>query len=144
MHITTLPWRTRLVRLAGAAVLAATVIGCDDPPTTPTDTPQTVSIGFGQRLQAGAFAWRTFTLTEQSKVEVQLISILPDTTAVVALALGTFVDGDCAPTTTIETAPATTPQITTDLAAGSYCVRVADIGNLTRDWQFTIFIDITN
>jgi hypothetical protein len=138
------PWLRGIARLSAVVALAVATIGCEETPTQPSDTPTTRTLFFSNRMQVGTFAWRTFTIDEQSDVEIQLISVTPETEAVVSLGYGVFTAGDCVPSTSVETASATTPQITTDLAPGTYCVRVADIGNLTRDWTFIITIDITS
>jgi hypothetical protein len=134
--------RKLVKRRAAWALVAALAVtsACEDLPNTPTDTVQTKTFLFSARLQRGAFAWRTVTFTNSGQVTVQLVSITPQTDAVVSLGFGTFDGTTCNLTTTIETASATTPQITTEATAGTYCVRVGDLGTLTADWTFGITI----
>jgi hypothetical protein len=40
----------------------------------------------------------------------------------------------------VETAPAAEPQISETLPAGNYCVRIADLGNLTGNNDFSITV----
>jgi hypothetical protein len=75
-------------------------------------------------------------------VGLQLIS-LSQSGAVVGLGLGTFSGTTCTITKSVQTASDGTsnaPQITGTLAAGDYCVRISDVGNLTTIVNFTIYI----
>jgi hypothetical protein len=136
------PRRAALPAIVLAAALGSA--GCEDSPIAPTNPNPTQTVIFSSRLQPGAFAWRSFTVAEAGSVSVQLISISPEVEAVVSLAFGTFAGSACTPTTSLDTASGTTAQITTPVSAGEYCVRVADIGNLTKDWTFSIAIVIPN
>ena len=131
--------RTLLSLLAVVTLMAA----CDDGPSAPSE-PETQTIAFSTRLQPGAFAWRSVAVDKAGAVSVQLVAISPSNDAIVSLAFGRFENNACTPITTIETAPGSAPQISTTAAVGTYCVRVADIGNLTSDWTFSIAIVIPN
>ena len=128
------------------AVIAGLSAGCgDDEPglgVTPVETTRTIS--FTNSIQPGGFLWRSFQLERAGKVAVQYISILPTANLVMRLSVGTFDGTNCTPTTTIDTAPqATGPQITVEVPAGDYCVRVGDIGNVAQISVFSISVAIT-
>jgi hypothetical protein len=123
-----------------ALVVALVSSGCDDGFTQPSP-PENLKIDYDSRLQPGAFSWRSMVVEKAGTVQVHLTGISPNNEAVVALGFGRFENNGCTITNAVETAPGNTAQISVPgVQPGSYCVRVADVGNLTSDWQF--FIDI--
>ena len=133
--------------VAGLLILSAAGVStaCGDEPgigVTPVET--TRNISFSTTIQSGGFAWRSFQLERAGKVTVQYVSIAPQADLVMRLSLGTFDGTNCTATTTLDTPPqATGPQITSDVAAGNYCVRINDIGNVSQIAVFAIAIAIT-
>jgi hypothetical protein len=127
------------------AVAAFASPACDELPVTPTPTPTTRQLFYSGTLQPRAFAWRSVAIDDPGTVTVHLISVSPDIEAVIGLALGTFDGSSCTELVSIETASSPTdPQISRDVTPGAYCVRVADIGNLStnRNWSFSISVVI--
>jgi hypothetical protein len=130
-----------------AAAVAAASAGCsDDQPgvgVTPVQT--TRDVFFSSTIQPRGFAWRSFKVERAGKVTVQFVSIAPTGDLVMRLSMGTFDGTTCTPTTTLDTPPvATGPQITVEnVAAGDYCVQVADIGNVVQISVFAITVLIT-
>jgi len=115
------------------------VIACGSSPTTPLFTN---SISYVSRIQERGSAWRSFIVTTAGAVTVQLTSV-SQTDAVMGLGLGTVSGTNCVVTQTVQTAAngaANSPQISTTLAAGQYCVKLSDIGNLTKIIDFSILI----
>jgi hypothetical protein len=131
--------------IAGALLACGGLIGaaCDSP-TTPTDettTTTTTTISYSNQLSPGLFTWRSFQISKAGTVTLQLVSLSPDTEGVVGLGLGVF-DGasTCTITTELATAPGTAPQISTELASGTYCVKVTELGTLSRTQDFVVSI----
>ena len=140
--------RGPLRRAAAWTLVAATAglsIACGDEPglgVTPVETSRNVS--FSSTIQAGGFAWRSFQVERAGKVTVQYVAIAPNADLVMRLSVGTFDGTNCTVTSTLDTAPqATGPQITVDVTAGDYCVRLADLGNVTQISTFSILVVIT-
>jgi len=112
-------------------------------PTTPSTTTPTTTVGFfGGTLSAMGSVPNTFVVSTAGAVEVTLLTL---TTAAgdvasgpVALAVGTFTGSTCTPTTTVNATPALKAQLATSLATGTFCVNVADVGNVTDDLSFTL------
>ena len=129
------------------AAVAAASAGCEDNPpglgVTPVQT--TRDVFFSSTIQPRGFVWRSFQVERAGKVTVQFVAITPTNDLVMRVSVGTFDGTACTPTTTVDTAPqATGPQITLEnVAAGDYCVQVADIGNVVQISVFAITVLIT-
>ena len=69
---------------------------------------------------------------------------LAQTTIATRLSFGNFDGTNCNLTQTVDTVTsATDPQITRDVTPGNYCVRIADIGQVTQIATFSVSIVIT-
>ena len=140
------PLKRAAVWILVAAVAAASAACEDNPPglgVTPVQT--TRDVFFSSTIQPGGFAWRSFQVERAGKVTVQFVSIAPASDLVMRISVGTFDGTTCTPTTTLDTPPqATGPQITLEtVAAGDYCVQVADIGNVVQISVFALTVLIT-
>jgi hypothetical protein len=126
-----LPAGTYCVSVADAGMLGAptnfTVRVTTSIGTAPTGTETTNA--FPTKLAKMGTSMKTFEVGAQGAVAVTLTSI--DNDFVINLALGVWDGADCRLHTAVVTGPGTDPQITVDADAGLYCVRLADIGNLT-------------
>jgi hypothetical protein len=138
-------WRQAAAWILVAAVAAASA-GCNDNNgvgVTPVQT--TRDVFFSTTIQPRGSAWRSFKVERAGKVTVQYISISPTGDLVMRVSVGTFDGTNCTPTTTLDTAPqAVGPQITLEtVAAGDYCVQIADVGNVVQISVFSIAVLIT-
>jgi hypothetical protein len=100
------------------------------------------TINYVSRIQEHGSAWRSFPVTTAGDVLVQLTSVT-QTDAIMGLGLGTVNGSDCAVTQSVQTAAngtTSSPQITTSVPVGTYCVKLYDIGNLTTIVDFSITI----
>lgn len=108
-----------------------------------TTSPDLIRItNFVSRLQEGGSAWRSIPVITAGDVKVQF-SAITQTDAVMGLGLGTVSGTNCVLNKSLETAAnanADSPQITSSLAVGTYCVKLYDIGNLTTIVDFTIVV----
>lgn len=138
-----LPYFRHVVRGAIAAALMVSIAACGDDnlPTLPT-VPTTIT--FSNSLYPGGSAWRSVRVNENSKVTVQFVSILPQTGIATRVSFGTFDGTNCNLTQSVDTATsASDPQISVDVNPGNYCVRVADLGEVTQIATFSVSIVIT-
>ena len=134
--------RRVVVRLGVALVLLVTA-GCTGGVVPTFPTPNRTTIFFSNRLHVGGFLWRSFRVERFGQATVQLVAMSPETDVVVGLGLGRFDGTNCNLLDNIQTAPnETDPQILRSLSAGEYCVRITDIGNLTKIADFSIIIVI--
>ena len=71
----------------------------------------------------------------------RLAIVSPNGDAVVRIGFGTFDGTTCTSTMTVDTAANDdTPQLSTLMSPGRYCVMIWDIGNLTGVNDFAIFL----
>ena len=138
------PTLRALALLAFMAVMAA---GCGDNATTTTPTTTTDVRGnetFGATLNPGQSQFYSFTTISPGTTEITLVSIRPtgsvSTTlnAVVGLGLGTPQATDCALSSATNTTPGLKAQVSVATNISTYCVKIADIGNLTGAVDYTI------
>lgn len=124
-------------------LLLATLVaaaGCGSSTTAPVTT--TVET-FASRVQEKGSAWRSVTVATAGDLTVQLVSVT-QADAVMNIGIGTISGTQCVLAASVDTAAnasAIAPQLTRTLAVGTYCVRIADIGNLTQLVDFSIRIE---
>ena len=114
-------------------------------PTTPSATTATTQTSFFVgTLSAMGSVPNTIIVGTAGPVEVTLLTLNTGAGAVatlpVALAVGTLNGTTCTPTMTVNVTAALKAQLATTLAAGTFCVNVADIGNVTDDLSFALRI----
>ena len=121
-------------------LVAASACGSSTP-TSPTVT--TTVEQFSSRIQEKGSAWRSVNVTTAGNVMLQLVS-LSQVDAVVNIGIGTISGSQCVIAASVDTAAnatAVAAQVTRTVPVGTYCVRIADIGNLTQLVDFTIRIE---
>jgi len=116
--------------------------GCGSDPLAPVAATTTVE-QFSSRIQEKGAAWRSITVPTAGSVTLQLVSVT-QTDAVVNIGIGTISGSQCVIAASVDTAAnatAVAAQVTRTVPVGTYCVRIADIGNLTQLVDFTIRIE---
>jgi hypothetical protein len=125
------------------AVLTLAGIACDsgeNTPTTPTTPGPTITETFAGTVTQNGAATFTFNTSVSGIVTATLKSIAPVATAQIGLALGTWNGVTCAVVLTndrITAGLAVTGQVN---AAGSLCVRIYDVGQLTETSTFEVVV----
>ena len=128
------------------AALAACCVGCgdEDSATAPTDTEQVfTSVTYTGTLEAGAARFYSFTNNASGSVTAFLASVTSvDSKQPIAMPLeigiGIPAGAGCATTTTQLVTPGLVTQLSASLAAGVYCVRLADAGEITAPITFAV------
>lgn len=128
------------------AALATFCVGCgdEDAATAPTDTEQAfTSVTYTGTLEAGAARFYSFTNNASGSVTVFLASVTSVDSrqpVVVPLEIGIGIPAGtgCATTTTQLVTPGLVTQLNASLAAGVYCVRVADAGAIESPITFAV------
>ena len=134
--------RVLLIALLAAPLMAA----CDNGPlpttadTTTTTTTSPVTETFSSQLAVGGYAFRSITAVKAGTVTVTLNSAGSSSTLKVGLGLGIpdSTGTGCLFTRSTETAAGGV--LTAAVDAGSYCMRVWDLGTLTTTIPFTVTI----
>jgi len=135
--------RVTFLPLTFMAVLSLASMACDsgeNTPTTPTTPGPTITETFAGSVTQNGAATFTFNTSLQGTVTATLRSIAPVTTSQVGLALGTWNGVTCAVVLAndrITAGMAVTGQVN---AAGSLCVRVYDVGQLTETSTFEVVV----
>jgi len=138
--------RARVYRRIGlTAVLlgAALATGCDDAATTtsPTATSPVTEL-FSAQFIPGGSASRSFVAASAGTVSLTLSQLGPPAGLVVGFGIGIPQSNGsgCYLTQSVNTGAASSPQITAQVDAGSYCVRLYDLGTMTSATGFTVTI----
>ena len=145
--------RTRARRIAcGAAVLAGLAItACSSSTTTTpsstttTTTSATTTELFTGTLSRGGSLFYSFSPVGSGTASATLASVAttrigPVQPVPLSVGIGIPSAWDCAATTSVIAAPGLTAQVSSAVVAGTYCVRVADVGQLTGDVTFAVRI----
>ena len=133
---------TPRILLPAALLLAA--LGCDDASTTtsPTATTSPVTETFSAQFFPGGSAARSFTAASAGTVSITLTQIGPPADLVVGLAVGIPQSNGsgCYMTQSVNAGAASSPQLTVPVDAGSYCVRLYDLGTMKAVAAFSVTI----
>ena len=141
------PSTLRAVVLAVLAAITAAGCGKDTTTTTPTTTSTTDirnNETFSASLSVGQSQFYSFSTISPGTTDVTLISIRPagsiatTLSPVVGLGLGQPQGTDCALSNATTTTPGLKSQLTVTTNISVYCVKIADVGNLTGTVDYTI------
>jgi len=130
---------TRLI----VAFVALSCAACGDNPTSPSDTSSTTATtstsGFELTVAPRSDGFYSFTTSSDGPVTITLASVTIGRSAsavpvAMRIGLGVPVGEGCSVTTAIDVTPSLTAQLgLATVTAGTYCIDVADIGNLSTD-----------
>ena len=143
--------RVRGVFVVGLGIVLIAVAACTsgNPASTlvPTiGTPPSTTDTFTGSVAVGGSDVHGFTLTNGGQINVTLTAAGPPSNVVMGLGIGNVVQSltgvTCSLLTngTINTAAGTTPQISGTTQAGSYCVAVYDVGNLSAAISYSVTV----
>ena len=133
--------------LVATLLLAFVTAACgDDTPTSPSSSSTTTStstVTFAGTLSVGGARFYSFTNLESGSVTALLASVAGvDTRLPVAvpleLGIGIPAGTGCATTTTQRVSAGLISQMTATMAAGTFCLRVADAGELRVPVSFAV------
>ena len=128
-------------------VMGLLISGCNGTATSPSTaaTPYNTMDLFAGSLDVQGTASYSFTVQQTATVTVTLASLITNSTGAplptaLVLGLGTSNGLGCSTTSMTTTSPALVGQVTTSLAAGNYCVTLADGGSLPESASFAVRI----
>jgi hypothetical protein len=122
--------------LAGVVAMIVAVACGGDSPTTPTTVVSTTStVTFVTTVPVAGSRFYSFTVSTAGTVTAMLASVASPTTgaplaAPVEMSIGVPAGTDCAGGQSVTAEAALGVQLTSSLAAGVYCLRLADAGFL--------------
>ena len=133
-------------RVLFATLFAAVTVGCGDgnsvtEPTTTTTTATTVT--YAGTIDPGGSRFYSFTNSAAGSVTAFLASVTGDDgrqplATPLELGIGIPSGTECPTTTTQIVSPGLVSQMSVSLAAGVYCLRVADAGELRASVTFAV------
>ena len=137
--------RARLLLMA--LLVAPLTAACDNGPVTPTDSTTTttttvspVTETFVSQLAVGGYASRSINAAKSGTITATLTSVGSSSTQKLGFGLGIpdILGVGCLFTRSTETAAG--GQLSATVDAGTYCVRVWDLGTLTTTTNFSVTI----
>jgi len=135
-----------------AIALATGLMACggSDNPSAATTGPTVVAtpqpVLFEGKLDVGGSSFYSFAVSATGNTNVMLASVTTSTTpgnstnVTLGMGLGTPLGTDCVVTTSVQASPALQSPLVSNLTAGTYCVRVYDVGNLKGPVNFAVRI----
>lgn len=135
-------------RALGAAALACAAALCSacgsdtTTPTTPTPTQVTDTLT-GTVTQNGANT-QTFTANAAGTVTATLTDLQPVDSVTIGFSIGTTIGTFCQATLANDAATKGFSFTATAATAGSYCVRVYDVGNVTSDTPINYTVTVVH
>jgi len=134
--------RSRLTRGLAALALAATVAACDDAgPTVPTDSTDDVPLiteTFSGALTPNSAVTFPFTVYNAGTATGSVVSITPDSTIPLGIAMGTWTGSTCQLVISNDNALPFGQVVGTVGGPGLLCLRVYDTGRVTAMTTFTV------
>jgi hypothetical protein len=134
--------------LLGAVVAAAAVVtaGCSSSVASPaTPSASTTTESFDGSLAQSGTGTHPFTVSARGMVTISLTAVSPLTTMALGVGLGTWDGTTCSSQfADNKDARAGATALTGTAAAGSYCIRVYDSGNIPADWSVAYSIDVVH
>jgi hypothetical protein len=126
-------------------VLAAFTAACgDDTTTTAPSTPTgTVTETLNGIMAPKGQAVRTFTANQAGTVTVLLAGAQPSVTLGLGVGVRGATGADCQFSQTLNTLPATTPQLSVSVDPGTYCAGAYDIGTVGQP-GVTVTVTVTH
>ena len=123
------------------ALFALTSAACGDnlTTTTPTDTTTTtVTETFPGAINPNGGATHTFATARLGSITVTLSALNPDSSVTVGLSLGTWNGESCQTVIARDSTVVGNSIIGTASAAGTFCIRVYDVGKLTASTSYDV------
>jgi hypothetical protein len=120
------------------AALATAACGGSDTTTPTTATTPTTTDTFTGVLNQNGGRTHTFITARSGSVTATLVSLGPDSGLTVGLSLGTWNGNACQTVIAKDTAVQSSSVIGTGSAAGTLCVRIYDVGNITDPVAYQI------
>lgn len=135
----------RTLTLLSIVVAAGLAAGCGSNTSTPTNpdttTPVVISETFSGTVTVNGAYTQPFTVGRAGQVTVELTALSPDDTVTIGLALGAWNGSACEIRIAKDDAKLASVVVGQTSAAGQLCVRLFDVGRLTRATSYDVKVD---
>jgi hypothetical protein len=132
-----------------AVAVALLAVGCSSGDTPSSSLPMApssplVTENFSGTVQVGSSDSHPFTvISDGFQITIDLTTAGPPSTITMGFGVGSMASGSCQPlsggSTSASAGP--TPQLSGNIAAGSYCLAVFDIGNQSAPITYTVVVN---
>ena len=132
-----------VVALGFALAVAAIGVACSDPvaPVPPSPVVPTITETFTGTLTIGGSNLHQFQVTQVGGLRVTLNEVAPGAAVLLAVGTPSTATGTCAALSGLTTVAGPIAQLSgTATVPGSFCVSVADVGNLVESVTYTISV----
>jgi len=131
----------RLISASALILTCSLVVGCDDdlPPTGPIDVPIQVSETFSGTVTINGAATHVFLSTRPGEALATLTSLAPDPATVVSFTFGTW-NGIYCQVILAKDDATTGANLIGTASAGTFCVRISDVGLLSAPTDYVITV----
>jgi len=127
--------------LVASVTLAACGGGTDTPTSAATPAPEIKTETFTGTVSPSGAPYHSFTVVAQGAITATLVSVSPQTTITMGFGVGTVSGGACALISGAYSESAKSGYaLSGTIAAGSYCVVLYDIGNLSAANDYVITV----
>ena len=127
----------RLIPVSALVVTCCLAAGCDDPPpTTPVETPVQIDETFEGTISINGAATHVFVTERAGQASANLLTLTPEG-AIVSFMFGTW-NGQYCQVILVKDDAAVGQTLIGNASAGSFCVRIADVGRLTGPATYSI------
>lgn len=137
-----------LLSCALAASLPILVAACSQNSTSDTTvttpSPETTTEQFSGTLAQKGANIHTFTVSATGSVSIAFTDVAPLSTMSLGVSLGTYSASVCTVASTVNDARAGTTALSGTAAAGSYCVKVFDSGNIMENTVVTYTVKVVH
>ena len=129
---------SRLIPVSALVLTCGLAAGCDDAaPVAPVDPPVQVNETFPGTINVNGAATHVVVTERAGQAIATLESLSPDSAAVVSFMFGTW-NGSYCQVILVKDDATTGANLIGTASAGTFCVRVADIGRLTEPTTYSI------
>jgi hypothetical protein len=128
----------RLIPVSALVVTCCLAAGCAEEaaPTTPEETPVQIDETFEGTITVNGAATHIFTTERAGQASANLLTLTPEG-AIVSFVFGPF-NGQYCQATIFKDDAAVGQTLVGNATAGSFCVRIADVGRLTGPATYSI------
>jgi hypothetical protein len=131
------------VAICSLLIVSALLTGCggDSSPTAPTTPSSPVTETFSSNLVVQGSVWRIVTASQAGTLTATLTTTnQPSVVVGVAMGLRNGATTGCLLNNSTTAAAGSAPQLSAQVDAGDYCVKLFDVGTLTTPMSFTLTI----
>lgn len=143
-----IPARRAVLRCTLAMLLPALTAACSQGSssgsTVASPSPPTKTESFSGTLAQTGSAVHTFTVSATGTTSIAFTDVAPLATMSLGVSLGTYSSSVCTVVSTVNDARAGSTALSGTAAAGSYCVKVFDSGNIMQDTAVTYTVQVVH